>query len=224
MMQLFGAKKGVSFVQRNRMVIVPAILVAIVSVLLILYSFYTMPHGHPQMPPSGEMPPSGGSPRPDEDGGSAGIFKFLGNIAIICGAVSYSWLRFKKTIKSSSQLLKTLGKKIYAAHAFLGWIALILVAIHGGYYLITDFHNQKTETGLAAFLILLTLAIYGWLYKREHNKLMRNMHFLLSNVWFIVLLLHAGGFFIMVAGIMLLLWAIIWIIQLTVKKSIAPIA
>jgi hypothetical protein len=205
----------------NRAIFIPAISVAIVSILLIIYYYNAAAHGAPANLPSGALPPggSGTRPRPPE-GEGADPFKFLGTLAIICGAISFSWFRLKKKLASPSRPIKKLAKIMYAAHTYTGWIALILIVIHGAYYLITKLNDPSIFSGLAAFLLLLALAIYGWLMKRKPNKQMRKMHFLLSNLWLLALLVHAGGNFILVVAVTLMIWAIIWIIELAAKRAV----
>ncbi|NGM84293.1 hypothetical protein G5B47_17930 [Paenibacillus sp. 7124] len=134
-------------------------------------------------------------------------FKLLGTIAVVCGAVSFSWMGFKKKLKSTSLPVRKLGKLLHRVHQFKGWTALVLILVHGAYYLITKLHDDKIFTGLAAFLILLALAGYGWLIKRVRNKWMRKVHFFLSLIWIPLLLLHAGGSAIVTGVITAVVWA-----------------
>ncbi|GIM46359.1 hypothetical protein DNHGIG_19080 [Collibacillus ludicampi] len=204
---------------QGRRVLIPAILVAFVSVLLVIYSYYTMPL-HPQGSPAGVHPPAGSHTGiPPREGKNHFDFTILGNIAIFCGVFSYWWFLFKKKLTSPSQSLKKMSKRIYSLHTYTGWIALVLIIIHGGYYLITDLHHPKLLTGVAAFILLLGLAIYGWLYKRVRNKYLRTSHFILSNVWFMALLIHAGGFFILMVVVTFVLWAVIGIMDWSAKKA-----
>ncbi|BCG57199.1 hypothetical protein [Paenibacillus sp. URB8-2] len=187
---------------KRKTVWIPAILAVIFSLLLIAYSFYAQANGtHPQ-PSSGAggLPPQGGRKEDLE------LFKWLGTMAVVCGAVSFSWVRFKKKLRSSSLPVQKLGKLLHRIHQFMGWTALALILVHGAYYLITRLQDDKIFTGLAAFLILLTLAGYGWLIKRVRNKWMRKAHFFLSLMWIPLLLLHAGGSAILTAVITAVVW------------------
>jgi hypothetical protein len=196
--------------KQNRTVFIPAIAVAVIAVLLVIYSFYAMQNGqHPQLPEGGQLPPRDEKTNP---------FLTLGTIALVCGAISFSWLRFKNKLTSPSQPIKRLAKLLYKVHTYTGWIACLLILAHGTYFMITKFQDNKIYTGLAAFLILAALAVYGWLIKRVRNKDMRRIHFLLSNLWLVVLLLHAGGSFIMTVAVTLLFWAIIWFMELRSKR------
>jgi Na+/melibiose symporter-like transporter len=201
---------------KNRSIFMPAILVAVLSILLILYYYYSSTLGNHPKPPQGGGPPGG--IRPDRGGGNS-LFTTFGTLAIISGAVSFSWFFMKKKLKSPSNLIKKISKIFYAAHNYTGWIALFFIAIHGTYYLITKLDDSNIFSGLAAFILILTLAIYGYLMKRRPNKFMRKTHFLLSLLWLIALVVHGGGTFIQVAAITLMIWAIIWIVELKTKQT-----
>ncbi|WP_155837207.1 hypothetical protein [Aneurinibacillus terranovensis] len=191
-------------------VFIPVIMVTLASLILIVYSLYLTPH--PSGPPEGGNPPNppAGMPPKQNNGFD---FTLLGNIAIACAAVSYWWFLFKTKLSSPSKPLKKVVKRLYSIHTYTGWSALVLIIIHGGYYLITDLHNSKLLTGVAAFCIMLALAIYGWLYKRVRNKFMRTSHFILSNIWLLAVFIHAGGFFIVMVVITVVLWVILRIMD-----------
>lgn len=208
--------------KQNRRVFIPAIIVTVIGLLLVLYSFYSTPSGgHHGPPPTGGGHPGPPSGEKEGKGGLGGTFKQLGTFAIICGAISYSWFYLKRKMKSPSNLIKKLGKLLYKVHTYVAWAALILVVAHGTYYIIKDFNNPATLTGISAFIILLTLAMYGWFIKRIRNKFMRTIHFLLSHVWLVLLVIHAGGHFILPAAITLMIWGIIWLFDLSARKTAA---
>jgi hypothetical protein len=188
--------------KQNRSIFAPAIAVAIISILLIAYYFYAASHETNPQPPQGNF------------------FTTLGTFAVISGAISFSWFRFKKKLKSPSLFIKKLAKIFYVAHTYAGWIALVLIGVHGGYFLITRLNDSNILSGLAAFFLNLTLAIYGWFIKRKPNKFMRKTHFLLSILWLLVLIVHAGGTFIAIAIITLMVWGIIWIVEKRAKPSV----
>jgi ABC-type Fe3+ transport system permease subunit len=196
--------------KQNRRILLPAIIIMLISLLLVLYYYYTLPAR-----PTGPHP--GVHPHPDKERGFD--FTLFGNIAIACGAVSYWWFLFKKMLTSPSKPLKKIAKRIYSIHTYMGWAALVLVIIHGAYYLITDLQNTKLFTGIAAFLLLLALAMYGWLYRRVRNKFMRTSHFILGNAWLVALLVHAGGFFIFMVVITVLLWCVIRFMDSSARKT-----
>ncbi|AIQ66100.1 hypothetical protein PSTEL_26280 [Paenibacillus stellifer] len=193
---------------------IPAAFIAVVSLLLIAYSFYIGAGGdHPRPPAAAAgLPPRGER----EEGWEP--FKLAGTLAVICGAASFAWLRFKKKLKSPSLPVKQLGKLLYKVHKFTGWTALALIAVHGGYYLITKFGDHNVYTGLAAFLVLLAIACYGFLIRRVRSPWVRKTHFFLSLLWIPLLLLHAGGSAIaaVIAG------AAIWVLVPVVEKWTQP--
>lgn len=167
---------------------IPAALMAAVSLLCIAWSLYLQGSGKHLAPPGGAgMPPRGEREEELEP------FKLLGTLAVFCGAVSFTWFRFKKKLKSPSLPVKQMGKLLHKVHKMTGWAALLLIAIHGAYYLITKFGDHRIYSGLAAFLILLAIACYGFLIRRIHSPWMRKTHFFLSLLWIPLLLLHAGG-------------------------------
>lgn len=192
----------------------PAIGIIVIGILLIGYSYFTksaMPH---------QGPSPGGSRRLKHDDEGLGIFKLLGNIAILLGALSFSWFLLKKKLKSSAKFIKTLAKKSYSFHTVFGFSGLILVAIHGGYYLITDFSNHNTLTGIAAFLIMACLGAYGYYFKRSKNKVLKKIHYVLSYVWIIAILIHGGGFVIATAAGLLFLFFLLPYIERKPKLKI----
>ncbi|KEO84010.1 hypothetical protein [Tumebacillus flagellatus] len=198
----------------------PAIVVLVAAAALIVYYFTHQPQrpnfqGAPGPRTPGQRPPAGMRP-PMEEGSET--FTLLGNIAIAFGALSFWWFLFKKKLGSPNALIKKTGKLLYKAHTFTGYLALILTTVHGGYYLITKFSDVKTKSGLAGFLLLLTLAVYGMLYKRVKNKDMRKTHFVLTNAWLVVLCIHAGGFFFFMIVVTVALWALLWLISKRAQK------
>lgn len=155
----------------------PAIGMILVAIVLIGYSYFT----------------KFAAPLPRHHGEGGGIFKLLGNVSILFGGLSFSWFLLKKKLKSPLKIVKIAAKKSYSFHTTFGFIGLILVVIHGGYYLITDFSNRNTLTGIAAFLILACLAAYGYIFKRSKNKVLKKVHYYLSYVWILAILIHGGG-------------------------------
>ncbi|MBL0386446.1 hypothetical protein JJB07_07280 [Tumebacillus sp. ITR2] len=198
---------------------VPAILVILVSAALIAYYYYSIPTRVPgQRPPMGEGMGNGQRPpgMHKEEGNE--IFTLLGNIAIAFGGLSFWWFLFKKKLGTPNNLIKKTGKLLYKVHTYTGYIALILVTIHGGYYLITKFSDAKVKSGLAGFLLLLALAIYGMLFQRVKNKDMRKTHFVLTNAWLVVLCIHAGGFFFFMICATVVVWGLVWYLSKNAKK------
>jgi hypothetical protein len=191
----------------------PVITTALISIVLIILSNYYHPaHPHPD---PGKF--TGRRPERREGGG---IFKLLGNGAVLAGALSFSWYLFKKKLKSPFQVIKTAAKKAHSVHTYVGWIALALVAVHGGYYLITDFKNENILTGAAAFLLLLCLAGYGYILKRKKKKTVRSAHFILSIMWIAAILIHGGGFVVACGiGMAVLFVGVTWLERRTKRTS-----
>jgi hypothetical protein len=186
----------------------PALAIIIISVLLLAYYLYAQIHEiHPSGPPQGA---AGADFRPEESGGP---FRTLGTIAVVCGAVSFTWLRFRKKLTSPSPIVRKLGKLLYKVHTFAGWAALLLIVVHGAYFLLTKPQDSNIYSGLAGLLVLAALAGYGLFIKRVKKTNLRFVHRLLSFLWLPILLLHAGGSFISTALATLALWGVVWLAE-----------
>ncbi|GED57554.1 hypothetical protein ABER61_08820 [Brevibacillus formosus] len=185
----------------------PAILFLMVIAMLILYSLYTTPQKMHQVPAAG-----GGHPNMASDGYRE-IFHLLGTFSYIAGVISFSWIRFKKFLSSPSPLVKHMSKAIYHLHLFTGWTALVFGILHGSYYLLTEQLTHKGMlNGIAYFLILLVLAVYGWLIRRVRTQIMRKIHSSLSFIGLVVLFIHTGGHFIITVAGTILVWIAVWLI------------
>ncbi|WEK54418.1 MAG: hypothetical protein P0Y55_18090 [Candidatus Cohnella colombiensis] len=173
---------------------IPAIIATIIAQLLVAYYVYsTLLHGG-----EGRLP-TGNTHRPPREGNDNydGLFTTLGTIALFLGAASFSWYWFKKKRKSQSMWVRQAGSLLFTLHKLIGWTTLILVVIHGTYFLITKLHDDKIYSGIAAFSILLTLVGYGYFINKIRNKWMRTVHRSLGLIGVPVLLLHGGGSAIM---------------------------
>ncbi|MEI7027540.1 hypothetical protein [Paenibacillus sp. y28] len=141
----------------------------------------------------------------------SGIFKTLGTISVFLAAGSFWWIWFKKQRKSPSSFIRGMGKLLHRLHEPLGWLALLLVVFHGGYYLITDFQNRDTYSGIAAFLILLAIGGYGFFIQNIRNQWMRVIHRTLSIAWVPALIIHAGGSAFMATLLTLMVGVLVWV-------------
>ncbi|MNO56432.1 hypothetical protein D3C76_469470 [compost metagenome] len=138
------------------------------------------------------------------------IFKTLGTIAVFVGAGGFCWLWFKKQRKAPQWIIRRVGALLHRLHQPLGWLALGLVAFHGGYFLITDIQNRDIYSGIAAFLILLAIAGYGFFIKRIRNKWMRLVHRSLGIAWVPALFIHAGGSAVMATFLTIMVGVLMW--------------
>lgn len=143
-------------------------------------------------------------------GPDAEIFKTLGTVTVFVGAGSFCWLWFKRQRKARRLIIRRIGTLLHQLHQPLGWLALGLVAFHGGYFLITDIQNRDIYSGIAAFLILLAIAGYGFFIKKTRNKWMRLVHRTLGIAWVPALLIHAGGSAVMATFFTILVGALMW--------------
>ncbi|MFK4302101.1 hypothetical protein ABH892_002205 [Paenibacillus sp. RC254] len=209
---------------------IPAIIAVTAAALLVIYYYYmsSVSGGGP-----GPRPPEGGvsnlptgpvGRRPGGEGGGNGeIFKTLGTISVFLGAAAFSWFWFKKKLRSPSIWVRKAGKLLHSLHKLLGWATLILIAVHGIYFLITKLQDHKTYTGLAGFAILLAIAGYGFFINKVRNKWMRTVHRLLGLLWVPVLLLHAGGSAIMAVIASLAVGVLVWVLERMAGKTTKPV-
>ncbi|CAM2914380.1 hypothetical protein PASE110613_07260 [Paenibacillus sediminis] len=200
---------------------IPAMIAAVVAALLVTYYVYTssVQGGAHGLPPGGRGRPPGGEGR--EEGGE--MFTTLGTIAVFLGAATFSWFWFKKKLKSPSMLVRKAGKILYSVHKLLGSATLILIVVHGIYFLITKLHDHKIYTGLASFVILLAIVGYGFFINKVRNKWMRTVHRSLGLIWVPVLLLHAGGSAIMAAISCVAVGGLVWILERSAGQAAKPI-
>ncbi|WP_068497993.1 hypothetical protein [Paenibacillus kribbensis] len=206
---------------------IPAMIAVTVAALLVLYYYYMSsvsgggpgprpPEGSVGNVPAGQMGrPPGGEGR----GGNGEIFKTLGTISVFLGAAAFSWFWFKKKLRSPSMLVRKAGKLLHFMHKLLGWATLVLVAVHGVYFLITKLQDHKTYTGLASFAILLAIAGYGFFINKVRNKWMRTVHRSLGLLWVPVLLLHAGSSVIMAVIASLAVGVLVWVLERSAGKT-----
>lgn len=197
--------------KHNRKLFIPAAIALLAGLALILYAFFGVAHqgiGHGG-PVPGKLPSraSGG------EHGSEGIFKTLGTIAVWCAAVSYAWLRLKKKRKSPSSLVKKLVPLFNRLHQPAAYAALILIAAHGIYFLTQSVLKDDTYTGLAAFVLLLSLAVYGYLIRRLKSKYTRKIHFGLATAFGAAAFIHAGGSAIVAGLSICVFWGLIEFVE-----------
>lgn len=202
-------------------VYIPAIIILLFCAALIAYEFYVSPTGisedHDKFRPEGDVLPKD---HDFEESSLREMFNWFGTIAIIGGAITYSWVRFKKKLTSSSSFIKKFSKLLFRVHNVIGYVILILGTVHGVYYLITEKLTSKgVLNGIAAFLLLLTVGVYGFLIRRLKNKYTKKVHFWVSNASLIALLIHAGGSFIMPAVGTLAVWGIFELAERTASQK-----
>jgi FtsH-binding integral membrane protein len=217
-----------SFLKKNVGVLIPAILIIAVCVFLTVFSIVNMPD-KPERFPGGEVQAANGQILPageryhyEEKEGASDIFQLLGYFSIVSGAVCFYWFVLKKKLKSFSQTIKKVGRKVFSVHTYFGWVALLLGTVHGVYYLLTDFDNRRTMTGIVATIILLVLSLYGFFIKRVKNKYIRKIHLILSFLWIPILLVHGGGITMMMVFLTLISLGLIWMIEKVAKNKQLP--
>jgi len=193
---LFGII-GVIVMTNSKKAWIPAILLLAAAAALVAYSFLWANHGHTGEPPRiGQAAGAAdrlGHPPGGKGEGAGGLFKTLGTVSVFLGAAGFSWFWFRRRLRSTSLLVRRVGKLLHASHTWLGWATVFLIAVHGIYFLIAKSHDDKIWTGLACFAILAGLAAYGFLIRRIRNRYTRTVHRALGIAWAPLLIVHAGG-------------------------------
>lgn len=205
---------------------IPAIIAALVAVLLLGYYYYLLSsHGIGEFDLRTTEGGAGGMRPPEGEGleGIGEIFTTLGTVAVFLGVSGFSWFWFKMKIKSPSMLVRKTGKLLHSVHKPLGWANLFVIAVHGIYFLIVKPDDNKIYTGLAGFVILFMIVGYGFLINKVRNKWMRTVHRSLGLLWVPVLLLHAGGSAIAALIASLAVWVLIRTLERKVEKAVKPI-
>ncbi|RUT30471.1 hypothetical protein EJP77_11560 [Paenibacillus zeisoli] len=219
---------------KSRIVFIPAILLTLAALVLILYGQFGI---QKQMPPgmngtgSGQGTVTGQDSetsfrpeRGEREEGPEEIFKTLGTIAVFSAAASYAWITLKKKRRSASTLVRKGVKLFYAVHTYTGYLAMILIAIHGVYFLIQGTKQDSILTGIGAFVLLLSTGVYGFLIKRVRNKYMRTVHLGLGSAFLAAGLVHAGGSAILAVLCVIGLWILIRILERTAPGTPAKTA
>ncbi|QHW29580.1 hypothetical protein GZH47_01170 [Paenibacillus rhizovicinus] len=214
---------------KSKKVWIPAFIAVVTAlILVVIYSnvelshrgeaLHARPHGVDQ----GALRES--THRPAEgEGRYGGYFSTLGTVALYSGAAGFSWIWFKRKQKSPLIWIRKVGKLLHAMHKSLGWFTLIIIAIHGIYFLFTKIHDNKIYSGLASFTILLALAGYGYFINKVRNKWMRVVHRSLGMIWVPVLFLHAGGSTIIAVVSSLAVGGLVWVFERSAGKDKKPV-
>lgn len=204
-------------------VMIPAIIVVLICAALIVYEFYLSPagglHGHGPRPEGGFRPDG----KHLKKSPFREIFNWFGTMAIIGGTITYSWVLFKKKLKSQTPILKKFSKQLFRVHNVVGYAILVLGTVHGAFYLFTEkLAHKGMLSGIAAFVLLSAVGVYGFLIRRMKNKYTKKVHFWVSNASLLALLIHAGGSFIGTALGALAVWGVVEIAERTVfQKQLA---
>ncbi|SEN28220.1 hypothetical protein [Paenibacillus sp. OV219] len=148
-----------------------------------------------------------------------GMFSTLGTIAIYVGAGGFSWQWFKRKQKSPSVLVRKARMLFDLAHKPLGWVTLILVVVHGTYFLFTKLHDNKIYSGLAGLVLLAAIVAYGLFIYKIRNKWMRTVHRTLGLLWIPVLWLHAGGSAIIAVMSALAVGVVVFVLEKRARET-----
>lgn len=120
------------------------------------------------------------------------VLKWIGKLAVVSGALSLSWYLMKRKRASKIKPVRKVAHLFYRYHLYAGFGALVLVLVHGAFFLVYERLEDDTVTGLIAFLLLVALAIYGLIVNRTRLANHRKAHFALAVVWAMATVIHAG--------------------------------
>lgn len=196
---------------------IPAILAMAAAIGCLVYFFLFAKEGGPSegmRPKPGMVPPAGFKREESGD-----IFKTLGTVSVFLGAAAFCWFWFKRRLKSPSKVVRIAGRLLHRLHNWIGYAALVLVGVHGIYFLVKKFRDHNTWSGLAAFAILLGLAGYGFFINKIRNKYMRLVHRVLAISWVPLLWIHAGGSAIMATAATLAVWGLVHVLHRTASRG-----
>jgi hypothetical protein len=158
-------------------------------------------------------PQSADQPTPYEE-----IFAWLGKLGVMLGALSLSWFMMKRKRVSNVMSVRKTANLFYRMHKATGWSALVLVVIHGAYFIFFKWLETDTITGLLALMMLIMVTIYGVLLSRRRLPRARCIHFGLSLIWVLLTIIHAVDaipFLLVVIG---LSYGFIWWLERRVAK------
>lgn len=147
------------------------------------------------------------------------VFKWVGKLAVISGALSLSWYLMKRKRVSKIPPVRKTANLFYRLHTYTGWVALALVIAHGAYFLVVEKFEDDTISGLLAFGLLLTLAIYGILLNRHRLPRYRRVHFILALVWVVATVIHAGDAIPLLVVVVGLSYGYLWWLERKALKS-----
>ncbi len=196
-------------------IMIPFILILCISIGILVYSLFTS-----SSPDVNRIPrPMEGEGGFQPEGGIGEAFKWLGTMAVWLVAFSVSWYGFKR-LKKKTKVMKKASKYTFRWHHWAGWIAVGLIAVHATFFLVTKLSDPNVKTGLAAFIPLATLAVYGLLLQRAPKPFIRLLHKLLAAFTLIVIAIHAGGTFWAALSAVVVAWLLAWAYERHKQKGL----
>jgi len=124
-------------------------------------------------------------------------------------AFSSLWYGVKQ-IKKKSRLFRNISRRIYQYHHWGGYIAVALVIVHGTFFLLNDIEDNNVKTGISAFILLITLALYGLWLRTAPQPILRIYHRILGLLAAIIIAIHAGGIFFAALASVIVIWFVFW--------------
>ncbi len=145
------------------------------------------------------------------------VFKFIGKLAVVLGALSLSWYLMKRKRVSKTMQVRKVANFFYRLHTYAGWSALVLVVAHGAYFVVYEWLDDETITGLLAFVTLVALAVYGVLLSRHRLPKNRRVHFALAVGWVVLTIIHAGDAIPLLLVVVGASYGLIWMLERRTK-------
>jgi hypothetical protein len=151
--------------------------------------------------------------RSNEESPYEEIFAWVGKLAVIMGALSMSWYFVKRKRVSKIDSVRKFANFLYSLHKVTGFGALFLIIAHGTYFFWNEWPELETITGLLAFVMLITLVIYGIRLNRQLLPRTRRIHYILALIWIVVTIIHATDAIPLLVVVIGLSYGYIWLIE-----------
>ncbi len=149
----------------------------------------------------------------DDDSPYKDIFELAGKGAIALGGLSLAWVLMKRKMASKVPLVRKISKWFYKWHAYAAWGAFVLVIAHGIFFVLTEFLEDDTITGILAFAILVAIIIYGLMLTRRRKPKTRKTHLILAFSWVVITFIHAGDTLPIILAVVAGSWLLVWYIE-----------
>jgi hypothetical protein len=119
------------------------------------------------------------------------VAKTLSKVAVVLGAISFSWFAVKRHASSPFTAIRTWSRRLYRWHVPVAYGAFGLVLVHGAYFILQKWGDEGTISGLIAVGFLLALMDFGLLLRKKRTAWKRKLHFILALFWLAVTSFHA---------------------------------
>jgi Na+/melibiose symporter-like transporter len=134
-------------------------------------------------------------------------------LAVAVGALSLAWYLMKRKLKSTNPKVRKLAKYFFNWHTWAGWIAFAIILAHGVYFVLTEFGEDDTITGIIAFAFMVSLIIVGLFLQAKRSKTKRMTHFVLAIVWCVATVIHAEDAIPLLLVVLGGSFALVWLLE-----------